>query len=47
LVQGLPAEVGIDPGLVHLKFLAANALQDFLDTVTQFLECLQGLEKAA
>jgi quinone-modifying oxidoreductase subunit QmoB len=45
--QGLLAEAGIDPGRFLFKSLAANAPQDFLDIVTQFLEYLQGLEKAA
>jgi coenzyme F420-reducing hydrogenase delta subunit/Pyruvate/2-oxoacid:ferredoxin oxidoreductase delta subunit len=47
LVQGLLAEAGIAPGRVLFKSLAANAPHDFLDTVTQFLEYLQGSEKAA
>ncbi len=47
LVQGLLAETGVDPGRVLFKSLAANAPHDFLDTVTQFQEYLQGLEKAA
>jgi len=45
--QALLAEAGVDPRRLVFKTLAANAPHDFLDTVTQFLEYLQGSEKAA
>jgi coenzyme F420-reducing hydrogenase delta subunit/Pyruvate/2-oxoacid:ferredoxin oxidoreductase delta subunit len=46
-VQDLLAEAGIAPGRVLFKSLAANAPHDFLDIMRQFLEYLQGSEKAA
>jgi coenzyme F420-reducing hydrogenase delta subunit/Pyruvate/2-oxoacid:ferredoxin oxidoreductase delta subunit len=45
--QALLAEAGVDPQRLVFKTLAANTPQDFLDTMRQFLEYLQGSEKAA
>ncbi|MFZ5451997.1 MAG: hydrogenase iron-sulfur subunit [Thermodesulfobacteriota bacterium] len=47
LARDLLAETGIDPGRLLFKSLAANAPHDFLETLAQFLEHLQGLEEAA